>query len=153
MKAHLSGGIPRRREAGFTFLEILVTILIISILSGVVGLSVVRHLSQARMEAARAQIKTLQTALQIYRSEQGHYPTQEQGLMALCQKPTIEPIPRTYPEEGYLSSLQPPLDSWKREYIYLIPGRQGEPFEVISYGSDGEPDGEKEAADLSSSDR
>jgi general secretion pathway protein G len=143
----------RRTRAGFTFLEILVTILIISILSGVVGLSVIRHLSQARMEAARAQIKTLQTALQIYRSEQGNYPTQEQGLMVLCQKPTTEPIPRTYPEEGYLSSLQPPLDPWKNEYIFLIPGRQGEPFEVLSYGSDGEPGGEKEAADLSSSDR
>lgn len=143
----------RRSRDGFTFLEILVTILIISILSGVVGLSVIRHLSQARREAARAQIKTLQTALQIYRSEQGRYPTQEQGLMALCQKPTSEPIPKSYPEEGYLSSLQPPLDPWKNEFIYLIPGRQGEPFEVLSYGNDGEPGGENEAADLSSSDR
>ena len=153
MTTHIPSHKRIRRQAGFTFLEILVTILIISILSGVVGLSVIRHLSQARLEAARAQIKTLQTALQIYRSEQGVYPTQEQGLLALCQKPTTAPIPRTYPEEGYLSSLQPPLDPWKNEYVYLIPGRQGEPCEVLSYGSDGEPGGEKEAADLSSSDR
>jgi len=153
MQTTWAGQRKRRGRAGFTFLEILVTILIISILSGVVGLSVIRHLSQARMEAARAQIKTLQTAMQIYRSEQGRYPTQEQGLMALCAKPEIEPIPRTYPEEGYLASRQPPLDPWKNEYIYLIPGREGEPFEIISYGSDGEPGGENEAADLSSSDR
>lgn len=141
------------RRDGFTFLEVLISLLIISVLSGVVGVSVIQHLRRARVEAARTQIKAFQTALQVYRADQGQYPIQSQGLAALCQAPTSDPIPKEYPEEGYLASRQVPFDPWKNNYVYLIPGRNGEPFEVISYGSDGEPGGIGEAADLSSSDR
>jgi len=138
------------RRSGFTFLEVLIAMLIISILSGVVGLSLYQHLRRAKVEAARAQVKTLMTALQIYRADQGQVPTQAQGLQALCVAPAVEPIPKQYPPEGYLESRTLPKDPWGNPYVYLVPGRQGEPFEVICYGSDGEEGGTGEAADISS---
>ncbi|MBI3986926.1 MAG: type II secretion system major pseudopilin GspG [Lentisphaerae bacterium] len=139
-------------QAGFTLIEILVVVLIISILAGLVGVSVFRHPGEARVSAVKLQLKTFRSALQMYKMEQGRYPTQEQGLQALCAKPVTAPVPERYPEEGYLDSRQPPLDPWNREYIFMVPGRANEPYEIISYGSDGEPGGEGEAADVSSSD-
>lgn len=138
-------------SAGFTLLEILVVVMIITILASIVTVSVLRKPGEAKVSAARMQIKQLQTAVQLYRSEQDRIPTQEQGLEALVARPTMEPVPERYPDEGYLDSRVVPTDPWKNEYIYLAPGRHGEPFEIISYGSDGEPGGEEEAADLSSS--
>ena len=138
-------------RSGFTFLEVLIAMLIVSILGGVVGLSLYQYVRKAKVEAARAQIKTFQTALQVYRTEQGRFPTQEQGLLALCVKPAGDPVPATYPDEAYLDSREVPKDPWGHDYVYLSPGRNGEPYEIIAYGSDGEPGGEGEAADLSSS--
>lgn len=140
-----------RARAGFTLVEVLVVIVIITILAGVVTVSLVRRPDEARAAATRMQIQQLKTALQLYRSEQSALPTQEQGLEALVSKPTLPPIPENYPAEGYLDSRQLPRDGWKREFIYLIPGRQQEPYEVISYGSDGQPGGVDYASDLSSS--
>lgn len=137
-------------RSGFTFLEVLIAMLIISILSGVVGLNLYRHVKRAKVEAARVQIKTFMTALQIYRTEHGQLPTQEQGLEALCVKPTVAPVPEPYPEDGYLDSRTLPRDPWGGDYVYLAPGRDGSPFEILSYGSDREPGGQDEAADISS---
>jgi general secretion pathway protein G len=139
-------------KQGFTFIEIVIAILIISILSGVAGLSLYRYVRQAQVEAARTQIKTFQSALQIYRTEQGQLPTQEQGLAALCVQPSAAPTPKSYPEEGYLETRNLPRDPWGNPYVYLVPGRNGEPYEIISYGSDGEAGGTGEAADISSAD-
>ncbi len=141
-----------RPRAGFTLIEILVVVLIISILAGIVGIGVLRHPAEAKVTAARLQIKTFKSALQLYRLEQSRYPTQQQGLEALCLKPTVPPIPDAYPEDGYLDSRRLPPDPWRRPYLYLAPGRSNEPYEVLSYGSDGEPGGQGDAADLSSSD-
>lgn len=139
------------RAAGFTLIELLVVLAIIAILAGVVTVNLVRKPGEARVTATQLQIRQLQTALQMYRTEQGRYPTQEQGLEALVRKPDREPIPRRYPEEGYLSGNRLPLDAWGNPFVYLSPGRAGEPYEIISYGSDGEPGGTGEAADISSS--
>ncbi len=141
-----------RQRAGFTLIEILVVVLIISILAGIVGVSVLRHPGEAKVTAAKLQIKNFKHALNVYRMEQNQYPTQEQGLEALCQKPVRPPIPERYPEEGYLDSRSLPKDPWNRDYIYLAPGRQHEPYEVLCYGSDGEVGGSQDAADISSSD-
>jgi general secretion pathway protein G len=141
----------RPASPGFTLIELLVVIAIITILAGVVTVSIVRKPGEARVAATKLQIKQIQTALQVYRTEQGRYPTQEQGLEALVQKPTLDPVPQAYPGEGYLESSAVPRDPWSREYIYLAPGRKGELYEVISYGSDGEPEGQEDAADISSS--
>ena len=136
---------------GFTLVELLVVIAIISILAGVVTVSLVSKPAEARIAAAKLQIQQLQSALNIYRTDHGAYPTQEQGLEALVRLPDREPIPRKYPRDGYLTSRIVPKDPWKRPFIYLAPGRGGESYEIISYGSDGEPGGEDDAADLSSS--
>ncbi len=139
-------------KSGFTLIEILVVVLIISILAGIVGLNVLRHPGEAKITAAKLQLKTFKGALQLYRMEQNHYPTQEQGLNALCVKPTVAPVPEKYPAEGYLESRKLPKDPWNHDYIYLVPGRNQEPYEIITYGADGEPGGTGDAADISSSD-
>ena len=141
-----------RGVAGFTLVEILVVLVIITVLASVVTVSIVRKPGEARVAAARLQIKEIQTALQVYRTEQGRPPTQAQGLEALINKPATEPVPANYPAEGYLETRVFPKDPWNNDYIYLAPGRRGEPYEVISYGSDGEPGGEGDAVDFSTSD-
>lgn len=142
---------PYGKQSGFTLIELLVVIAIITILAGVVTVSLVRKPGEARVAAAKLQIKELQTALNIYRTEQGRYPTQEQGLDALVGAPDREPIPKNYPRDGYLQSTRVPLDPWGGSFVYLAPGRAGESYEILCYGSDGEPGGEDDAADLSSS--
>ncbi|MFC1461517.1 type II secretion system major pseudopilin GspG [Verrucomicrobiota bacterium] len=137
---------------GFTLIEILVVVLIISILVGVVGVAVLRHPAEAKVAAAKLQIKTFKSALHLYRMEQNRFPAQKQGLEALCVKPSDPPVPEVYPEGGYLDSRNLPQDPWRNAYIYLMPGRDNAPYEIISYGSDGELDGTGDAADISSSD-
>lgn len=137
-------------QAGFTLIEILVVVAIIAILAGIVAVNVLHKPGEARVAAASIQIKQLATALRLYRTEQGVFPTQAQGLEALVVASTSEPRPRVFPPEGYLEGRSVPADPWGEPYIYLIPGRNGEPFEVISYGSDREPGGEGNATDLSS---
>ncbi len=141
-----------RAQQGFTLIEILVVVLILSILAGIVGINVFRHPGEAKAKAAAIQIKTFKSAIQLYRMDQDRLPTQEQGLSALCAKPALPPVPERYPEGGYLDSRSVPRDPWGRDYLYLAPGRNNEPFEILSYGSDGEPGGDGTGADLSSSD-
>lgn len=140
----------QRQRNGFTLLEILIAVVIISILSGTVALSLYQYVKKAKVEAARSQIKTFQTALQMYRAANGQIPSQAQGLEALCTPPTSGVIPKDYPPEGYLESRVLPNDPWGNPYVYLAPGRRGELFEIISYGSDGEEGGAGEAADITS---
>lgn len=136
---------------GFTLLEILVAVSIMMILAAVVGINIAGRTSEGRIARASADIKNLQTALEMYRADNGRIPTPEQGLEALVRRPERPPIPRRYPEGGYLLSPNLPLDPWGRPYLYLVPGRQGELYEILSYGADGEPGGNGENAELSSS--
>ncbi len=140
-----------RRHAGFTLLEILVVVLIITILATIVGINVVNSPGQARVTVAQAQLQTLRNALQLYKAQQGRYPTQRQGLQALVSPADTEPVPRQFPEGGYLATPAVPDDPWGNPFVYLIPGSSGEPFEVITYGADAEPGGDGEDGDLSSS--
>ena len=139
------------RRSGFTFLELLVSITIIAILSGVVGLGVYRYIKEARVTTAKQQIQILKSAVVAYAAEQGAIPKQEQGLEALVHRSNVPPVPEKFPEGGYLDSPRVPRDPWKHDYIYLVPGHNGESFEIISYGGDGEPGGTGDAADISSS--
>ena len=145
-------GDGRSLRAGFTLLEVLIVVVIITILGGVVGLQLVGRPHQARVAAARAQLGVFRAALQLYRIEQGQYPTMQQGLEALVRPAEREPRPRDFPAEGYLERSAVPLDPWGNPYVYLVPGSQGEPFEVLSYGRDGQPGGTGEDADISTSD-
>ena len=142
---------PRALRAGSTLEEILVVIAIISLLAGVVLLNVAPQIGMGSQAAAKAQIQVLSSAATTYRMAHGRYPSQPQGLEALVRKPTQEPIPENYPAGGYLSGRSVPADPWKNPYIYLCPGRQNEPFEILSYGADGEPGGSGADADISSS--
>lgn len=139
------------KNSGFTLIEVLVVLVIVMSLAGIVTVNLVRHQSEAKIKTARLQINQFESALQTYHLEQGRYPTQAQGLTALVARPTLAPVPTRYPEGGYLAKPRLPLDPWNNAYIYLAPGRAGEPYELISYGSDGEPGGEGNAADISSS--
>ena len=143
---------PGALRAGFTLVEILVVIAIISLLAGVVLLNIAPQIGMGSQAAAKAQIQVLSSAATTYRMAHGRYPTQQQGLEALVQKPSQEPIPENYPDGGYLSGRVVPPDPWKRPYVYLIPGRQDENFEILSYGADGEPGGSGADADVSSAD-
>ncbi|MFC1452577.1 type II secretion system major pseudopilin GspG [Verrucomicrobiota bacterium] len=139
------------RESGFTLLEILVVVLIIAVLATIVGVNVAKEPGRARVTAATAQIRVLTNALQLYRMDNGFIPSQQQGLRALCEPPSVPPLAPRYREGGYLETRNLPKDGWGNEYVYLVPGRSGEAYEILSYGADGEPDGQGEAADISSS--
>lgn len=139
-------------RSGFTLLEILVVVLIITILATIVGVSVMNRPGEAKVAAAKAQIVLLKRAIQLYNMEQGRLPTQQQGLKALCEKPTVTPVPDKYPDAGYLESRVLPKDPWGRDYVYAVPGPRGLSYEIVTYGSDGEAGGEGEAADISSAD-
>lgn len=157
MKIQILNREPLNREpcalrAGFTLVEILVVIAIISLLAGVVVLNVAPQMGMGKQATAQSQIQILSSALDTYQMAHGAYPAQHQGLDALVRKPAQEPIPPNYPDSGYLKSRSVPLDPWKRPYIYLTPGRQNEPFEILSYGADGQPGGEGANADISSAD-
>jgi general secretion pathway protein G len=139
-----------KTDAGFTLIEILVVVLIITILATIVGVNVIPHLGKANVAAATAQIREFKTALKLYQMDSGMVPTQRQGLLALCVKPDTPPVPNNYPQDGYLDGKLPPRDPWGRDYVYLAPSPDGSAYEIISYGSDGEPGGQGTAADISS---
>jgi general secretion pathway protein G len=138
------------KKSGFTLMELLVVILFITILSTVVGVKLAGKTDEARTAAAVAQIENFRMALKLYRMDNGGLPTQRQGLEALVEPSTIAPQPRKFPKEGYLDRRTLPPDPWGRDYIYMIPGSNGETYEVICYGHDGEPGGTDADADISS---
>lgn len=146
-----SGSVRRRRTGGFTLIEILVVMAIIMGLVTVVTVNVLQKQRKARVDTAKIQIMELRNAVAHFQIEHGRIPTMEQGLEALVRKPSVPPVPETYPDDGYLASRRLPRDPWGSDYVYLVPGREGLPFEIISYGAGGEPGGDKDAADVSSS--
>lgn len=137
-------------RSGFSLIELLVVVLIITILATIVGVRVLPELAKAKTAKATAQISNFCTGLKLYQMDTGRLPTREQGLAALCEKPVTDPVPEKYREGGYLESKTVPLDPWGREYVYLVPGSGGKPYEIVCYGADGEPGGEGEDVDLSS---
>jgi len=141
-----------RTQSGFTIMEVLVVLIIITILAGIVGVNVLPKLGESKVKAVQVQIKNLKAAVNLYRVEQNHVPDQSEGLQALVERPAGLDGKHKYPEGGYLDSPAVPLDPWGQAYIYLQPGRKDQRFEIISYGADGEPGGEDEDADISSSD-
>jgi general secretion pathway protein G len=135
----------QRRQAGFTLIEIMVVVIIIGLLAGIVVPNVMDSLDKANVQKARADFKTLQTALKLYRIDNFNYPSTEQGLESLVTKPSIAPVPRNYKSNGYVETL--PRDPWGNEYQYMSPGEAHE-YDIYSLGADGVSGGEEQNADL-----
>jgi general secretion pathway protein G len=137
----------RQRSAGFTLIEILVVVFIIGLLATIVSVNVIGQTDTARLTKAKADLKELEQALHLYKLDNGIYPTTEQGLRALVQKPTTGPQPRKYNSEGYIQKL--PEDPWNNPYVYMSDGNA---FVLKCFGADGEQGGEGKAADIDSKD-
>lgn len=133
------------RQGGFSLIEIMVVIVIMGLLLGVVGPAVFDNIKDAQKGRVKGDFATMKTALQTYRLDNYNYPTTDQGLEALVSKPDVEPIPRKWRTEGYIEKL--PSDPWQRPYVYVSPGEE-KPFEIFSYGRDGQQGGEGEDADI-----
>lgn len=136
---------PQRRDAGFTLTEVMVTILIIGLLSTVVLINVLPSRDQAMVEKARADIRTLEMALDMYRADMLAYPSTDEGLDALMEPPSGNSRADRFREDGYIRRL--PTDPWGNPYQYLSPGESGS-FDIYSFGADGRLGGEELDADI-----
>jgi general secretion pathway protein G len=136
-----------RRRSGFTLLELVVVIIVLGLLAGIVAPQIIGRLSEAKSTTARTQIELLSVALDGYRLDNGSYPTTDQGLAALREKPTRSPIPSNW--RGPYLRKDVPLDPWGRAYLYRAPGeRNAGAFDLESLGRDGKPGGAGEDADV-----
>ncbi|GBE05513.1 MAG TPA: type II secretion system protein GspG [Nitrospirae bacterium] len=126
---------------GFTLIEIMVVVFIIGILVAIVAPRLISRTDDARVVEAQAQIMNFETALKLFKIDNGFYPTTEQGLEALIQEPVTGRIPKHYRQGGYLEKRKVSLDPWDNLYIYISPGTEGD-YDIISYGADGVSGGE-----------
>lgn len=138
-----SGTVPGFR--GFTLIEVLVVVAILGILAAIVVPRIMDRPDEAKRIAAKADIGAISQALKLYRLDNGIYPATDQGLAALVQRPTSNPVPPNWKQGGYLERL--PRDPWGGDYQYLSPGVKGE-IDVFSFGADRARGGEGNAADI-----
>ncbi|MET3836006.1 general secretion pathway protein G [Brevundimonas sp. UYEF29] len=136
----------RRRRAGFTLVELMVVIVIIGLLATVVAINVLPAQGKAMVGKARADISTLEQAIETYRLDNLTFPDNAQGLQALVAAPQGLSQPERYREGGYVRRL--PKDPWGQDYQYRRPSTHGGQFDVFSWGADGKEGGEGEDADL-----
>lgn len=133
------------KQAGFSLIELLVVLVILGLLMGIVAPQFIGEADTARTRTVFADFDRIKAALQIYKLDNYVYPTTEQGLQALVEKPTLEPIPRKWKSGGYVDRV--PTDPWGNPYLYLSPGEHG-PFDIYTLGADGVMGGEGANADL-----
>lgn len=134
---------------GFTLIELMVVLVILGVLAGLIVPRIMGRPEEARRMKAKIQIQSIETALQLYKLDNGSYPTTEQGLQALVEAPPAGELARAWRDGGYLEKGRVPLDPWKNEYVYLSPGTNGE-YDLVSFGADGSPGGEGKDADINS---
>ncbi len=137
-----------QEEDGWTFMESLIVIAIILILSVTVGFIGINSLDKARVAAARTQVESLATALEAYYIDCGNYPTTEQGFNALRKKPETTPSSDNW--SGPYIYKNVPKDPWGYEYEYFTPGPDGSPYGIRSFGADGIEGGEGKNSDITS---
>lgn len=135
----------RGRASGFTLIEIMVVVVIIGLLAAVIVPTVVSKVDEAKVNKAKADIQSLETALTMYRLDNSKYPTSDQGLTSLVTQPT-DPSIKHWRPGGYLSRVS--KDPWGNEYQYVIPGSHGREYDLFSLGADGAPGGEGIDADI-----
>ena len=134
-------------DSGFSFIELMVVIVILGILATFVTINLIDTPDEARQSKARVDIKTIETALRLYKLDNGSYPSTEQGLESLVSAPETGAIPKKWRKGGYLEQRKMPADPWGYEFLYLSPGAHGD-YDIISYGADGVPGGEDAGADI-----
>jgi len=134
-----------RQERGFTLVEIMVVVVILGILAAIVMPKLLGRPEEARITQVKTQIRGLEQALGMFKLDNGYFPSTEQGLEALVNKPTSGRIPTRYAENAYLPKV--PKDPWGSAYLYISPGAHGE-YDLYSYGPDGQPGGEGQNADI-----
>ena len=137
----------RRKKNGFTLVELMVVIVIIGLLATIVALNVIPSGDTARVQKAKADIATIEQALEMYRLQQNNYPTTAQGLAALTTPPAGLPNPASYQAGGYIKRL--PEDPWGNAYLYASPGKHGA-ADIWTNGADGKEGGEGIDADIGS---
>ena len=138
-----------RDKRGFTLIEIMVVIVILALLAALVGPKIMGRSDEAKVADAKVQIRNIESALKLYKLDNGVYPATEQGLQALVEKPATGQIPKNYKAEGYLESKKVPKDPWGNDYTYLSPGEHGD-YDLCSYGADSVKGGEGKSADICS---
>ncbi|HTP66834.1 MAG TPA: type II secretion system major pseudopilin GspG [Geobacteraceae bacterium] len=134
---------------GFTLLEIMVVVAILALLAALVGPRIMGQSDKAKIDDTKVQIRNLESALKFYKLDNGVYPSTEQGLQALVEKPTVGQAPKNYRPEGYLESKKLPKDPWGNDFVYVSPGEHGD-YDLCSYGADGVKGGEGNNADICS---
>jgi len=137
--------LQRRTQGGFTLIEIMVVVVILGILAALVVPQVMSRPEQAKVTVAKGDIKAVAAALDMYKLDNFAYPSTQQGLEALVNKPSGNPQPKNWNRDGYLKRL--PKDPWGNEYQYLSPGTHGQ-FDLYSFGADGKPGGSDLNADI-----
>ncbi len=137
--------LPRSHARGFTLIEIVVAVAILAILSSIIAFKVIGNVETALIAKAKTDVQSLSSALNMYKLNNFTYPSTDQGLRALVEKPSGQPEAANWQTGGYIDRLQ--KDPWNRDYQYLSPGQHGE-FDVYSLGKDGQLGGEGENADI-----
>lgn len=135
----------RARNAGVTLIEMMVVLVIIGIVAALVVPNVIGRPDEARVAVATADLRTIAASLEMYRLDNRSYPSTEQGLSALTARPVVAPVPANWMAGGYLPNL--PQDPWGNAYLYAAPGAAG-PYELASFGADGQPGGDGVDADI-----
>ena len=146
-RIRISRYVKSSAEAGFTLIELLVVLVIIGILAGYIGPKIMGHPEEAKRTKAALQIQGIETALKVYKLDNGFYPSTEQGLQALVELPSAGTLPPRWREGGYLEKNKVPLDPWGNEFVYLSAGINGD-FDLSSYALHGESGGEGNAKDI-----
>lgn len=130
-----------RKDAGFTLVEMLVVVSIVAVLMAAVAINLLPKRDEAMVQRAKADLRTIESALELYRLDNFNYPTESEGLEALTTPTTSNGVTR----EPYLK--REPIDPWGQPYVYVFPGENGA-YDLLSYGADSQPGGEELNADI-----
>ncbi len=137
----------RKNARGFTLIELMVVIVILGILAGLIIPRIMGRPDEARSAKARMQIESMETALKLYKLDNGNYPTTEQSLQALVKAPAVGGLVKNWRLGGYLEKDKVPKDPWDHDFIYISPGVHGD-FDLSCLGADGELGGEGKNKDI-----
>ena len=139
----------KNSESGFTLIELMVVLVILGILASRIVPMILGRVDEAKFTDAKMDIQALETALKLYKLDNGDFPTTEQGLNALVAPPETGKLAKNWKDGGYIEKGRVPKDPWGNEYVYLAPGING-PYDLMSYGGDGEQGGEGNDKDVNS---